>query len=166
MVVMAAVFALVVAACGDDDSADNGASADNGNSSGNPEATFDPDETIPVTVGDVPGLSSECEALANLALAIGRAFTGGVEEVPAGIVEDLPSEMRADGEIVLEALTEYSRRLEEAGIDLSGGVFSLAEDQIEAYSDITEEVFDEELEDAYERIGEAAAVSDCIPGPG
>jgi hypothetical protein len=128
--------------------------------------TFDSDDTTPFTVGDVPGFSSECEALTNLALATGRAFTGGVEEVPARIAEDLPSEMRADGEIVLEALTEYSRRLDEAGIDLSGGVFSLAEDQIVAYSDITEDVFDEELEDAYERTGEAATTSDCVPGPG
>lgn len=164
MVAVATVFVLVVAACGDDDSADNGDVSGAGDNGGNPEVTFDPDETIPVTVGDVPGFSSECEALANLSLAIGRAFSGGFDEVPSGIVDDLPSDMRADGEILLEALSEYGKRLEEAGIDLSQGLAALSADQIEVYSEVAGEVFDEELEDTVDRISEAAAASDCVPG--
>lgn len=168
LVAIVAVLALVVAACGDDDSAENGGNADAGNNNGgngsdNSLETFGPDDTLPTTVGDVPGLSSECEALANLSLAFSSALTGGFDGVPSGLVDDLPSEFRAEGEAIAEALEEYSRRLEEAGIDISQGIFTLSEEQIEVYSDIADELFDDELEDSFERLATDMA-DDCLRG--
>ena len=106
-------FALLVAACGDDDA---GSAPDATSGSGSPINV----EDLPTNVGNIPGVSGECEALLNLFLSIGGAFLGGaVAPLDAGTLASLPAEVRADAVILSETLVEFSAGLEAAGIDLS-----------------------------------------------
>lgn len=146
---------LAVAGCGGDDSSDAG---DVGGGGGDETAT-----TFPTSVGDVPGVSSECEAVADLSLAISTVLSGQFGDISDDVVDALPSDARADGTLLVDALREFGDRIDAAGIDLSGGLGGLSAEEIEVYSDISGEVFDEDLDAAVERIGQVAAV-ECAPG--
>ncbi len=153
-----AVVALLVlaAACGGDDSADAGDDAGGGSDA--QTAT-----TFPSTVGDIPGVSGECEALANLSLAISGVLTGTFDGLPDDVVGNLPGDAQADGEIVADAVQEFSDRLDELGIDLSQGLGNLSAEQLQAFSDISGEVFNDDVDAAVNRIGITMA-DDCAPG--
>jgi hypothetical protein len=149
--VLAVVAALVVGCGGDDADTNGGVDATAG-------AT-----TIPSTVGNIPGVSSECEALANLSLSISQVFAGSFQGVPNGVVDALPSEARADGQIIADALVEFDERLDELGIDLSDGMASLSPEQLEAFGDVSGEVLNDDVDAAVNRIGIQMA-DDCAPG--
>ena len=110
-------FALVVAACGDDDE-----STLLEQPSGTAAASSDisPVDTIPSDVGDLPGVSGECEALLNLFLSIGGAFLGGeVLPLDAGVLAGLPPGIRADAQFVSETLSQFGDSMQELGVDFA-----------------------------------------------
>ena len=175
---LVAVLALVVAACGGgDDDADAGTGNGNGarteapsdNGGGGDDDNNNNNNNLGVNttfLGNIAGLSDECTAIANLSIAFSQAFTGTFEDVPADIINSLPAEARAEGQILADALDEFASGLEEAGIDLNllEGIGSLTPDQIQQYSEVSERVFNDEVEDAADRLGEAA--EGCAPGAG
>jgi len=129
-------LALVMTACG---------GSDGGFLDQSPAATAGSDglvsvDDLPTDVGDLPGVSGECEALLNLFLSIGGAFLGGeVTALDSGALANLPAEIRADAQLVSETLSAFSVGLQDAGIDLSDpSTFAgMTEVQQAAFDDVT-----------------------------
>jgi len=149
------LLVLGLAACGDDDSI-GGLPGDAGDLPGD---VSDLPGDLGDLPGNIPGLSDECQAYASLSFAMSSAFTGGFGGLDAGIVSNLPAEARADGQIVVTALQEFSDGLTDLGIDLSQGMASLAPEQIQAFTQLGESVFTDEVNDAFDRIGELASAT-------
>jgi hypothetical protein len=109
-------FALVVAACGDDDGS---SLIDQSDGTAAPSGNINP-TGIPTDVGNLPGVSGECEALLNLFLSIGGVFLGGeVRPLDAGTLAGLPSEIRADALYVSQTLSDFSVSMQQMGVDFS-----------------------------------------------
>jgi hypothetical protein len=160
---MLAALVLVLAACGGDPVGDAAADTPYGDGG----SIFDDagGDTLPGSVGNTPGLSGECEAIANLSLAMSSAFLGNFNGFDGNLIGSLPSGIQADGAIVVGALQEFSDGLAAAGIDLASpsGMAGLSPEQMEAFSTLSEEIFDDEVNDAFDRIGEAAE-AECSTG--
>ncbi len=60
-------------------------------------------------------------------------------------------------------LQQFGDQLAAAGIDLSQGIGSLDQGQIETYTAISGEVFDSEVEDSFDRLATAVA-AECEIG--
>ena len=107
---------LVVAACGDDDSSLLDQSAGTAASSND---LFDTDD-IPTDVGDLPGVSGECEGLLNLFLSISGVFLGGeISTLDAGVLGGLPPSILADAQLVSETMSQFSNSMQEMGVDFT-----------------------------------------------
>lgn len=119
--------------------------------------------TLPASIGDIPSVSSECEAVGNLSLAISSVLFGRFDQISDDIVDALPSDARADGAVLVDALQEFGDRIDAAGLDLSGGLGSLSAEEIEVYSDISGEVFNDDVDAAVDRIGRVA-LGECALG--
>lgn len=154
LVGVALLTMVVASACGGDDAGNDSAGGNDGEDS----AT-----TLPSSVGDIPGLSAECEAFADLSLAMSNTLGGGFVGIPDDLVDRLPADARDDGRVIVEALQEFGDRLEDAGIDLSQGIGSFDEGQIETYGEISGEVFDSDVEDAFDRLAGMVA-DECALG--
>jgi len=145
-------FALVLVACG---SSDGGSFLDQ-----SPGATSAADGLIPIgdlptDVGNLPGVSGECEALLNLFLSIGGAFLGGeVAALDAAALADLPGEVRADAQIVSDTLREFSSGLQEMGINLSdpASFATMTEAQQAAFDDLTASLDSDQFNTASENL--------------
>ncbi len=110
----AIVFALVVTACGGSPAATNDTS---GTTAAPGSGT---NSTLPIGVGNVPGVSSECVALLNLYLSISAAFTGGsISPLDAATLASLPADIRADAQLVSDTLKQYSDGIQALGIDFT-----------------------------------------------
>ncbi|HSF84224.1 MAG TPA: hypothetical protein VLG28_01020 [Acidimicrobiia bacterium] len=149
--VVAVAFLLAVAACGGEDDAAAPSSEQDASAT-----------TFPSSVGDLPGVSGGCEALANLSLAISSVVSGNFTGVPSDVVGNLPEEARADGQTLVDAIEEFHERLEQAGIDISQGL-NLDEEQLDEYVDINAEVFNDDVDAAVNRLGVTMA-GECAPG--
>lgn len=148
-VILTVTLVLAVTACGDDDF--GGGFGENQT----PTPGFgDGDLTIPTSVGNIPGLSGECEAYANLAFAMSAAFTGQFTGFEGDLVSNLPAEAQADAVIIVDALQEFSDGLAGAGIDMSQGMAGFSQEEIETFSDLSEAVFTDEVDAAFEGLGE------------
>ena len=168
--IIVVVVALAVAACGDDDlgsdlggntSADVPGFGDDGFGD---DGFGDGDATLPTSVGNIPGLSSECEAYLNLSLAMSAAFTGEFSGFDGDLVSRLPAAAQADGAIIVAALQEFSDELAAAGLDLSQGLATFSQEQIQAFGDLSEEIFNDEVDAAFDRLSEAGAAECAIGG--
>ncbi len=130
--------ALVLAACS---SSDEGSFLDqSAGTSADAEDPFSLDD-LPTDVGDLPGVSGECEALLNLFLSIGGAFLGGeVSSLNSDALANLPAEIRNDALVVSETLAEFSAGLQDLGVDLSdpSSVGTLTEAQQQAFGALSE----------------------------
>lgn len=148
------VLALVGAACGGDDpSGDPGPDGETV-LPGDQGTGLGDSSTLPTAVGNIPGVSGECEAYANLSLAMANVFTGGFSGFDGDLVSQLPSAGQADGAIIVSALQQFSDGLAAAGIDLTQGMTGLSADQIQVFSDLTESVFTDEVDAALDRLSE------------
>lgn len=156
---LAIAIILSLAACGDDDSGGTASTA--------PTETEDldtGDTTLPTSVGNIPGISAGCEAYADLSLAMGNVFTGGFAGFGDDLVSRLPSEGQADGAIVVGALQAFSDGLADAGIDLSqGSIGTLTQEQLQVFSDLSDNVFTDDVNAAFDRLGELVA-AECAVG--
>jgi hypothetical protein len=165
--VVAFALALVLAACGGgDDSAGEGDDAGDGGrvttaAGGGGGGGGD---GVVTTFGNIPGLNDECTAVANLSAAFSQALTGSLGELPDDIVNSLPADARDDGRVLADALEEFSAGLQAAGVDLTNlqGLGALSPEQLEAWANLSETVFDEEVEDAVDRLSEAVSAA-CAP---
>jgi hypothetical protein len=166
-----AVFALVAAGCGDSGSSpfDTATAATSPSGLGDEGGgLFSSDETIPVTVGNVPGLSDECEALLNVFLGIGSAFLGGYSGPSLDALSGLPGDLRNDAATLIDALQAYSDGLAELGIDMNdpNSFATLTEAQQQAFAELGEEIDSDEFNAAADRLsayGEAQC-ADFVPG--
>lgn len=156
---LVAVLGMAVVACGDDGSGGDATIPTGTDGSGVG------DVTIPTGVGNIPGVSSECEAYANLSLAMSSAFTGGFGGFSGDLVSQLPAAGRADGAIIVAALQEFSGGLAAAGIDLSqGNIGTLTQDQLQVFSDLSDSVFTDEVNDAFDRLSEVVEAECALGG--
>lgn len=154
---MAAVIALVAAACGDSGSsigdADEAPEATSGGLFGDDGG--DGDDQPPVTVGNIPGLSGECEALINVFLSMGTIFTGGdFSGVNMDAFNDLPGDLQDDAATVVDTLNAYAQGLQDLGVDLSDpqAFVNLTPAQQAAFGGLAESVDSDEFNDAADRL--------------
>jgi len=131
-------FALVLAACSSDDSEsflDQSPAAAADSDDLNPVGDF------PTDVGDLPGVSGECEALLNLFLSIGGAFLGSeVSTLDAAALAALPGDIRGDAQLVSETLRQFSVGVQALGVDFAdpASFATLTEAQQEEFSALGE----------------------------
>jgi hypothetical protein len=170
-------MALFFAACGDSgssiDALDDATAATSGGDLGgggdDGGGLFGSDETIPITVGNIPGLSNECEALVNVFLAFTNVFSGGQIQAPSlDVISGLPGDLQADAAIMIETMQAYADGLQELGIDLSDPLSfsSLTEEQQMAFGELSEAFDTEEFNAASERLS-AYGEAECdqfVPG--
>lgn len=137
---LVAVFALIATACGDsgsspfDEAADTAISTtedtgggDDGGDDGGGGFGDAGDDTIPVTVGNIPGVSGECEALLNVFLSMSRAFIGGeFVAVDLQSFSELPGDLQDDAALVVDTLNDFAEGLEDMGVDLTDPQWALA----------------------------------------
>lgn len=159
-----AVLALFAAACGDSgssiDALDEATAATGGGDLGGGGddgggGLFGSDETVPVTIGNIPGLSSECEALANVFLAFTNVFAGGGAAAPSlDAISGLPGDLRADAALMIETMQAYFDGLEDLGVDLSdpASFGALTEEQQQAFADLSESFDTDEFTAASDRL--------------
>jgi hypothetical protein len=137
-VAIGALLALSLVACGDtaDDSASTEANGEadgasdgestSGDSSGSEAAGGtvegdDPDDdTTIVTVGDVPGVSEECEAIANFLGATGQLYSGQLDPIEARAIIDafvavVDEEVRPSAQVVADYTILFLEVVEETG---------------------------------------------------
>lgn len=161
--ILVIVLALTVMACGDDDFGGDFGGDQGTNVPGFGDDGFgDGDATLPTSVGDIPGVSDECEAYFDLSFAMSAAFTGDFDGLAGDLLAKLPAAAQADGAIIAGALQDFVDGIAAAGIDLSQGVGSLSQEQLQAFGEIGDSVFTEEVNDAFDRIGELAAENCAI----
>ena len=153
-VVVIIAFALVVAACGDDDGEtflDQSSEAPAGT-----DAPISIDD-LPTDVGDLPGVSGECEALLNLFLSIGGAFLGGsVSPLDPGTLASLPPDIRDDAQLLSEALSQFSDGLQDLGVNLSdpSSLATMTPAQQEAFTALTDSLDTEQFNAASDNLSE------------
>ncbi len=145
-------FTLVVAACG----SDNGGSLleRSAGTAANGDDTISIGD-LPTDVGNLPGVSGECEALLNLFLSIGGAFLGGeVSSLDSGALASLPGEIRDDAQVVSETLREFSETLQALGIDFAdpSSLSSLTEAQQAELNALTESLDSEQFNAASDNL--------------
>jgi hypothetical protein len=129
------VLALVAAACGGGDGLVEQAAEDAGT-----DAPISIDD-LPTDVGNLPGVSGECEALLNLFISMGGVFLGGpVSALDPGTLGGLPPEIAADAILMSDTLREFSEGLQDLGIDIGdpNSLAAMSEAQQEAFSALTE----------------------------
>ena len=140
---LALVVALVVLGCGD--------SGDEGGTSGTQS-----DLTLG-TIGDIPGLSGECEALAEFLFGISQTFVTGrnAQDLIEAARGGLPSSLHDELDTVAAAATGYSDLLREYDVDLidDPNSFSrLSPEQQNALAEATEEFSSPEVDAAMETL--------------
>ena len=150
LIVVIAVLGLVFAACGD-----SGLPSDEPTSTTGAGLLGGSDDTIPVTVADVLGLSDECEAIANLFLAMVSVFSGGNPAASLSAIDGLPGNLQDDAEVMINAFNAYSEGLQNLGVDLSDptSLASLTEAQQAEFQALSELVDTEEFNQASENLG-------------
>jgi hypothetical protein len=139
-------FALVVAACssGDGDSLLE-------RSAGSAADSDSPLGQLPIDVGNLPGVSGECEALLSLFLSIGGAFLGGeVSLLDSAALASLPAEIRDDAQVVSETLRQFSDGLQALGINFADPATfsSLSEAQQAEFEALTDSLDSEQFDAA------------------
>lgn len=154
---MATLVAVVVlaSACGGSDEDAEGATTSTSPGAGSGE--------VVTTFGNIPGVSDECTAVANLSVAVSQVLSGNLGDIPDDILDAIPADARADGQVILDAIRLFAESLDADGIELSqGGLADLTPEQLEAYVTATAEIFDADVEAAADRFGQYAVT--CAPG--
>jgi len=147
-------FALVVAACG---GGDGGTFLDQSSEdAAGTDAPISIDD-LPTDVGDLPGVSGECEALLNLFLSIAGAFLGGsVLPLDPGTLASLPADIRDDAQLMSEVLSQFGDGLQDLGIDFSdpSSFETMTAAQQEAFTALTDLLDSEQFNAASDNLSE------------
>jgi len=145
-------LALVAGACGGGDG-DSLVERSAGDATG-ADAPVSIDD-LPTNVGDIPGVSNECEALLNLFLSMGGVFVGGdVTPLDPGSLASLPPDVRDDALFVSNALAQFSEGLQDLGVDLSdpSTFATMTEQQQEAMSALSDSLDSEAFNEASDNL--------------
>lgn len=170
---LVAAIAVALAACGNgDDSpfapgASDSASSSDGDASGG-DGSGDVDvgdllDELPDEVGDLPGVSGECEALLSLFLSIGNAFFGGeVASIDDSALAGLPGDVQADAQLLAETLSEFSDAIAGMGIDFADpeSLATLSAEQQQELASLTESLDTEQFNAAADNL-EAYGEQQC-----
>ena len=150
-----ASFTMIVAACGSGDSASTLEQAAESEASDSDEVDIGDDdlegldlEELSDVVGDLPGVSGECEALLELFISIGGAFLGGdVSSFDAGALAGLPGDVQQDAALVADTLAQFSDAMQDLGIDLTDptAFATLSESEMEEFGALSESLNTEEF---------------------
>jgi hypothetical protein len=159
-----ATLAMILTACGSDDSsATLGQAPSNGASNEVDESEVDESEVdesevdlegldldeLSDAVGNLPGVSGECEALLELFISIGGVFLGGgdVSSFDAGALAGLPGDVQQDAELVAGTLAQFSNALQDLGVDFSdpASFAALSESQTEEFRALSDSLDTEEF---------------------
>jgi hypothetical protein len=146
------VFALAVTACG---GSTVGSTLDQSSGTTAAPGTTDGSTVLPTGVGNIPGVSSECEALVNLYLSISAAFTGGaISAVDPATLANLPADVRADALLVSDTLKQYSDGLQALGIDFSDptSFATMTQEQQDAFTALGDLLNSDEFQAASDRL--------------
>ncbi len=171
LLAIVAAAAIVGAAC-----SDSGGSASPFGSNGAPDSAASSEDSggvfgadgIPNELGDVLGLSDECEDIANVFLSIGSIFLGGdILEFDADTFRSLPGDLQDDAAIVADGLNAVVAGIADVGLDLSdpASLASMSEEQAAAFSELSESFDSPEFNEALENI-DAYATAQCDNFPG
>lgn len=171
LLAIVAAAAIVGAAC-----SDSGGSASPFGSNGAPDSAASSEDSggvfgadgIPDELGDVLGLSDECEDIANVFLSIGSIFLGGdILEFDADTFRSLPGDLQDDAAIVADGLNAVVAGIADVGLDLSdpASLASMSEEQAAAFSELSESFDSPEFNEALENI-DAYATAQCDNFPG
>ena len=122
--ILVLALALVAAGCGggDDESSASDDTAIEETTTDTTEETTSGDTTDDETT-DLSGVleDEDCLALAGVGASIAQAFSGAADSGSEADLDELasrvPEEIRADVQILAEALAEYSERLQEIGVE-------------------------------------------------
>ena len=121
--ILVLAFALVATGCGggdDDSSASDTTTIEDTTTT---DETTSEEMTDGETTDDLSGVleDEDCLALAGVGASIAQAFSGaadsGSEEDLEELASRVPEEIRADVQILAQALAEYSEKLREIGIE-------------------------------------------------
>ena len=150
---------LVVVACG---GGDTGAGSDD-------DGDFDPsgsDDTFsfetPTTVGDLAGVSDECESLTNLSIAMTAMFTGSPEQVDGLLagVRSVPGEIADEVDILTDAIRGLTAAWSEIGenpLTNPAGLTELSDSELAEIEALVDQFDNDATNDAFETIGEYVA---------
>ena len=162
-------MALMAVACGSSDSSgsldefvtpSNAAAGDSGDGGSDSDGI-----ELPTDVGDILGLSDECEAIANVFLSMSSAFLGGdALDADLGSLAGLPGDLQDDAALVVEVVNELYAGLDSLGIDLSdpAALASIAGDQAAEFGELADSLDTAEFEEASENLS-AYAEAECDP---
>ncbi len=166
-----AVFAVAVAACGSDGDSpfapggsDSVASGDDGGGDGDGDVNVeDLLEELPEEIGDIPGVSDECQALLSLFLSIGNAFFGGeVASIDSSALSGLPGDVQEDAQFLADTLSEFSDAIAAMGIDFADpeSLATLSAEQQQELTALTESLDTDEFNAAADNL-EAYGDQEC-----
>lgn len=170
VVAVVGALALLATACGDDDSSTpfdgGGFGADDDDEGGDFGDLGDLE--LPGDVGDIPGLSDDCEAIANVFLSFSSAFFGGDPvDADSSRFDGLPGELRDDADIVVGALNELYEEFDRLGLDLSDptAFATMTEEEAAAFGELSDNLDSAEVSDAMDNL-EVYATAECDQGFG
>ena len=128
----------------------------------------DDDGTIPNTaIGDIPGVSDECEALANLVLGFSQLVVGGdASQILAAAQSGLPSSLDDEIAIIMEAADQYADAL--GGIDLTdpNAFATLSPEELAQLEEASQAIDTDAFNNAFEAVS-TYAEAECaqfVPG--
>ncbi len=166
------VIALVAGACGGgSDAGDQLSDQTSSTTQASSQVTTAPTGVLPTALPDVPGLSSECQGLANLVLGMTQVFAGDTSAVDglfATASENLPRELSGEVELIKGAVLQYQAALEETGIDLSDptSFATLTPEQVEALDAAYAPLQSTAVSDAFDAVGAYGEVECAEFAPG
>ncbi|MCP3974071.1 MAG: YebC/PmpR family DNA-binding transcriptional regulator [bacterium] len=155
LVIVSMALTLIVAACGGGDDETAGDNDGGDGTTGSTAATV-----VPTALPNIPGLSDECRALANMMLAATQAFTGineNVDEMFAAAEAGVPDDLRDDVAIVKKAVESFGAALEELGVNPfqdPTAFANLTEEQIEQLEAASDLLDGEDVNNAFDEISD------------
>ncbi len=160
-----AAFAIVLAACGSDGESPFAAGGSDSVASGDGGDVDVGDllDELPDEVGDLPGVSDECEALLSLFLSIGNAFFGGeVASIDGSALSSLPGDVQEDAQFLADTLSEFSDAIGTMGIDFADpeSLATLSAEQQQELASLTESLDTEQFNAAADNL-EAYGEQQC-----
>jgi hypothetical protein len=173
VLIVVTAIAMVAMACGGGDaddvsrtSAPPSETVGDGDGAGEEHGGDDGDIRFPTDVGNIPGLSDECEAIVNVFLSVGSVFFGGgPTDANLSSFDELPGNLREDAAVVLGALDELYTELDKLGVDLSDpqAFTSLTQEQAAELAQIGEKLETPEFNEASDNLS-AFAEAECDRG--
>ncbi|MFQ5554102.1 MAG: hypothetical protein ACE5GC_01865 [Acidimicrobiia bacterium] len=163
---------LLVGACGGGSETEAQSSDQaSGTTEASTQGTDAPLAVPPTALPNVPGLSDECEGLANLMLGMSQVFTGDTSaagQLFAAASQNLPGALTSEIDLIEDAVLQYQAALEEIGVDLSDptSFATLTPEQAEQMNAAFGPLQSSSVSDAFDAVSAYVAVecAEFVPG--